>query len=251
MVFITGDCHADYCRFDKMNFPVQVDMTRDDTMIICGDFGIWHNCHDEQLRLNWLERRPYTTVFVDGNHENFDRLYSDEFPVVDFHGGKAHQIRPHIFHLIRGNVFDFEGKKFFAFGGASSHDIEDGILDRDNFKDDVQFENAIFLWRRWGRMFRVNHESWWKEELPSQEEMDFGLRMLKKNDNRVDYIISHCCPYQIAYAMGFKEGDSITRYFTEISQSVEFSRWYFGHYHRNESVHGKYICLYEHIERVL
>ena len=100
-------------------------------------------------------------------------------------------------------------------------------------------------------MFRVNHESWWKEELPSKEEMDFGLRVLEKNDNRVDYIISHCCPYQIAYAMGFKEGDSITRYFTEISQSVKFSRWYFGHYHRNESVYGKYICLYEYIERVL
>ena len=100
---------------------------------MCGDFGIWHDNAEERYWLKWLNNKPFTTVFVDGNHENFDRLYSDEFPIVDFHGGKAHKIRDNIYHLMRGYVFEFDGKRFFCLGGASSHDISDGILDRADF----------------------------------------------------------------------------------------------------------------------
>lgn len=251
MVFITGDCHADFNRFRKDNFFAQKDMTMNDTVIVCGDFGLWHDCERERSALDSLAKRPFTLVFVDGNHENFDRLYSDEFKIVDFRGGKAHQIRHNVFHLMRGHVFEFDGKKFFAFGGASSHDIRDGILDEANFESETAFENTVYLWRKWGREFRINHLSWWKEELPSQEEMDFGLKTLEENGNSVDYIISHCCPYQIAFAMGFEEGDNITQYFYELSQKMQFKRWYFGHYHRNTTVYGKYTCLYDRIERVL
>ena len=45
--------------------------------IICGDFGgIWDKSGDskkEAMILNQLECKSYTTLFVDGNHENFDR----------------------------------------------------------------------------------------------------------------------------------------------------------------------------------
>ena len=64
---------------------------------------------------------------VDGNHENFDRF--NEFPVHHWHGGKIHYIRPHVIHLMRGQVFEIGGITFFTMGGASSHDIQDGILD--------------------------------------------------------------------------------------------------------------------------
>lgn len=123
MVFVTGDCHAEFNKFSTKNFPEQNGMTRDDIVIVCGDFGIWHDNAEERYWLKWLNNKPFTTVFVDGNHENFDRLYSDEFPIVDFHGGKAHKIRDNIYHLMRGYMFEFDGKKFFCFGGASSHDF--------------------------------------------------------------------------------------------------------------------------------
>lgn len=251
MVFITGDCHADFQKFHRVKFPAQRDMTKDDTVIVCGDFGIWHDNSTERSRLRKLSERPFTTVFVDGNHENFDRLYSDEFKVVDFHGGKAHKINNSIYHLMRGNVYEFDGKKFFAFGGASSHDIEDGVLDEAEFDSTMAFENTVYLWRKWGRQFRINHLSWWEQELPSQEEMDFGLQNLEKNGNEVDYIITHCCPQQVAYAMGFRESDNITRYFNTIAHTVKFKRWYFGHYHREETNFSKFVCLYNNIERVL
>ena len=129
MIYITGDIHGSPERLGVHSFYEQKEMTRDDVVIICGDFGmVWEESGEsasEQYWLKWLEDKPFTTVFVCGNHENFDRLY--QYPVKEWHGGKVHEIRPHVLHLMRGEVFDIEGLKFFAFGGASSHDIRDGI----------------------------------------------------------------------------------------------------------------------------
>lgn len=249
MIYITGDCHADFSKFNTDSFPEQKSMTRDDTMIVCGDFGIWHDNDRERWWLDWLEEKSFTLVFVDGNHENFDRLYSDEFEIVDFHGGKAHKIRENIYHLMRGYIFEFEGKKFFAFGGASSHDIQDGVIDRDSFESDSDFFDTIYAWRRQNRMFRINHFSWWKEELPSEEELERGRKSLSQNNNKVDYIITHCCPKEVAHLMGYDESDIITSYFSEISET-DFGKWYFGHYHRDRDIYDRYTCLYHTIRRI-
>lgn len=251
MVFVTGDCHAEFNKFSTKNFPEQKGMTHDDIVIVCGDFGLWHDDETERYWLKWLNRKNFTTVFVDGNHENFDRLYSDEFPIVDFHGGKAHKIRENIYHLMRGYVFEFDGKKFFCFGGASSHDIRDGILDRDDFYSNEEFMATVRDWDRRWKMFRINHLSWWKQELPTQEELDFGLQTLIQNGNKVDYIISHCCPQEIASSCGFREPDVLTQWFNMVAHTVQFDRWYFGHYHNNRQIMSKFIMLYEKIERVL
>ena len=42
MIYITGDCHSDFSKFETDKFPMQTEMTKDDYVIICGDFGgIW------------------------------------------------------------------------------------------------------------------------------------------------------------------------------------------------------------------
>lgn len=251
MVFVTGDCHAEFNRFSTKNFPEQKEMTHDDIVIVCGDFGLWHDDETERYWLKWLNRKNFTTVFVDGNHENFDRLYSDEFPIVDFHGGKAHKIRENIYHLMRGYVFEFDGKKFFCFGGASSHDIRDGVLDRADFDSNEEFMATVRDWDRRWKMFRINHLSWWKQELPTQEELDFGMQTLIQNGNKVDYIISHCCPQEIASSCGFREPDVLTQWFNMVAHAVQFDRWYFGHYHNNRQIMSKFIMLYEKIERIV
>lgn len=251
MVFVTGDCHADFRKFATDAFPSQKQMTKDDIVIVCGDFGIWNDDQEERWWLKWLDEKPFTTVFVDGNHENFDRLYGTEFPVVDFHGGKAHKIRKSIYHLMRGYMFEFEGKKFWCFGGASSHDIDDGILDADDFESPEAFLAVVRQWGKLRKMFRINHRSWWKQELPSQEEMDFGMKTLEENNFETDYIISHCCPQEVASALGFHGADVLTSYFDEVAHKTRFSKWFFGHYHGEEAVWGKFILLYDRIERVL
>lgn len=253
MIYITGDCHADWRKFSKDNFPEQSKMTRDDFVIVCGDFGLWHDNKTERWWFKWLEEKNFTILFVDGNHENFDRLYSDEFEVIDFHGGKAHKICNNVYHLMRGYVFDLCGKKFFAFGGASSHDIDDGILDQDDFADFNEFQSAIRKWQRGNKRFRINHISWWKQEMPTQEEMDFGIQTLKEHGNEVDYVVSHCCPQEVSSLLshgGYKP-DQLTYHFDYIKDTIRFDKWFFGHYHDNAQILGNYYLLYDQIVRIV
>lgn len=253
MIYITGDCHADWVRFSTDNFPEQKDMTRDDFVIVCGDFGLWHEDATERWWFNWFEQKNFTLLFVDGNHENFDRLYSDEFEVVDFHGGKAHKIRENIYHLMRGYVFDLCGKKFFAFGGASSHDIDDGILEPSDYESDRELSRIYSRLTKQGKLVRINHISWWKEELPSQEEMDLGMQNLQANNNEVDFIISHCAPQRIAslFSNGIYKSDGLTMYFNEVMDKVRFKKWYFGHYHNDTQIMGDFIMTYRLITRIV
>ena len=112
MIYITGDCHSNFERFNTGNFPEQKEMTKDDYVIICGDFGgVWNKDGESKMEtsaLDWLDGKVFTTLFVDGNHENFDRLYA--YPVEMWHGGKAHKIRPSVIHLMRGQIFELEEK---------------------------------------------------------------------------------------------------------------------------------------------
>ena len=40
-----------------------------------GDFGfVWDGSKEEQKKLDWLRKRPYTLLFLDGSHENYDLL---------------------------------------------------------------------------------------------------------------------------------------------------------------------------------
>ena len=254
MIYITGDTHAEFSRFTTKRFPDQREMTRDDFVIICGDFGgVWYDNSTERYNLKQLARRNPTFLFADGNHENFDRLNS-EFPVVDFHGGKAHKIRENIYHLMRGYVYELEGKTFFVFGGARSHDIQDGIIDPAEYpslKEAVKDYNFRTL--HLGEMLRIKGLSWWKQELPTQEEMDRGIENLKRYDFKVDYVISHCCPTFVATLLGFKNPDKLTDYFQSLifDHGLQFCEWHFGHYHRDVRVNREFFLHYERIERLL
>ena len=103
MIYATGDLHGNTLRFQPQYFPEQAEMTKDDYMIVCGDFGcVWNGDKSDDPQLDRLEALPFTVLFVDGNHENFDAL--NEYPVEQWHGGKVHKIRPHVIHLMRGQA---------------------------------------------------------------------------------------------------------------------------------------------------
>lgn len=253
MVYITGDVHAEFNKFSTKNFPRQKEMSRDDYIIVCGDFGIWHDCPSERYWLKWLAKKPFTLLFVDGNHENFDRL-NNEFPVVDFHGGKAHKIRDNVYHLMRGYVFDLCEKKFFAFGGASSHDIQDGILYLEDYPSRKALLDDYSRRTRNGQMLRINKISWWKGELPTEEEMQRGRDNLEKVSYKVDYVISHCLPQSMVVHLcgGGTDSDVVTRYFEKLVQDgLQFKQWYVGHYHKDTRLLGNYNIFYHKIERIL
>lgn len=83
--------------------------------------------------------------------------------------------------------------------------------------------------------------------------MDNGIDNLKKCGNKVDYIITHCASSSTAALIshGIYRPDKLTRYFEEIRNKVDFSRWFMGHYHVNRAINDKEIILYEQIIRIL
>ena len=124
-IFMTGDTHGDFSRLRPVAFREQGGLTKDDYLIICGDFGgVWDGSEIEQQWLDWLEDRSFTTLFVSGNHENYDLLRS--YPTSVWHGGLGAADPSQRLHLMRGQLYEICGRKLYH-GGASSHDIRDGI----------------------------------------------------------------------------------------------------------------------------
>lgn len=226
-IFITGDTHASLS-WEKVNtkkFPIQKELTKDDLLIIAGDFGgVWDNGAGDKYVLDAYESRNFTTLFVDGNHENFPLLST--FPVEEFHGGKVHRIRDSVYHLMRGQVYDFGGRTFFTFGGATSHDR---------------------IWRQAGI-------DWWPEELPSEAELKEAERNLEACGYKVDYVISHCCPRRALSELGlikFYTEDRLNRFFDYLTEDkgLQFKKWYFGHYHEDMEI-GPWNLLFNTIEEI-
>lgn len=243
-VFITGDTHGDFTRFKKDIFYEQAGLTKEDYVIICGDFGgVWDGSPKERYWLDWLEDKPFTTLFVSGNHENYDLLAGS--PVAEWHGGLVQHIRPSVLHLMRDQLYYICGKRFFTMGGASSHDISDGILD----PDDPQFKQKFRHLSKRGALFRVDRRSWWQEELPSGDEYATARNSLDKAGWAVDYIVTHCCPSSVQDELsgGLYQRDTLTDFFDEVRRQCTFEYWFFGHYHENVVIQKRFVLLYEQI----
>ena len=149
---------------------------------------------------------------------------------------------------MRGQVYELGGMKFFTMGGASSHDIQDGILEPDDPDSEEKFQQL----EQRGALFRVNHRSWWAEELPSEAEYLEARANLTRVNWNVDYIISHCCPSSIqdVFSGGMFKKGALTEFFDEVRQKCTFQYWFFGHYHSNMVIEKRYAMLYEQIIRL-
>lgn len=241
MIYITGDTHGNFRRFLPRYFPAGRELRREDYIIICGDFGgVWDNTTASVRLLDELADKPFTILFVDGNHENFDML--NKMPVLHWHGGVAHEVRKNILHLMRGQIFDIGGLTFFTMGGASSHDITDGILEPDapNFRQERR------RLKRQGAQFRINHESWWQEELPCDAEYEMALHNLKKADWKVDCILTHCAPTSIAGMLDrHYRPDRLTDFLEIVREKCLFDYWFFGHYHSDSTINERFLLLWE------
>lgn len=222
MFYITGDTHIpiDIQKLAPENFELQNNLTRNDYVIICGDFGgVWDNSKIRLEYLQWLNDRNFTTLFVDGNHENFDALYS--MPVSPWKGGKVHYIRDNIIHLMRGQIFDIDGTRFFTMGGGNSMD----------------------------KAFRTIHQSWWPQEMPSEDEYRAAYAGLKTAGYKVDYIISHTAPSSVIekYSLKNHYEQELTDFFQDIMQKTQFKKWFFGHFHDDIILNDKFSLMYNKI----
>ena len=218
MIYITGDTHGDY---DDFLFRMrQTNISRSDTVIICGDFGFVWNTPYERNVLGWLSNEPYKILFIDGNHEDFDLLST--YPVMQWHGGSVHRISGNIYHLMRGQCFKIEGKTFFTFGGAYSID----------------------------KQYRQEGKTWWPQELPSLEEYAIATKTLEACGYTVDYILTHTIPTfairQIGVAPDPHDAE-LTGFLEWLYGKMQYTHWFAGHFHVNKVVQNKIHVLHDQI----
>ena len=116
MIYLTGDLHGDFERFRSKEMKK---LKKGDTLIVCGDFGfVWDGSKKEQSILKKLGKSKYQILFIEGTHDNLDLL--SQYPQEEWNGGKVRRISGSLLKLERGEVFELEGKRFFAFGAARS-----------------------------------------------------------------------------------------------------------------------------------
>lgn len=248
MIYITGDTHGDFKRFSKKSLRKTLTLTEEDYVIVCGDLGLcWERDKTFEYNCEFFAGKPFTLLWVQGNHENYNMI--EEYPMEEWHGGKVrHIVRDKVILLERGQVFELEGKKFFTFGGASTHDVQGGILNR----KDCDFEDGRQAALRKKLPFRILDETWWRQELPTEAELAEGLNNLQKHDYKVDYVISHCCATRVQNILDagpgrILEADILTDYFDSLEEKLSYKQWFFGHYHMDREVDEKHTLLYHGI----
>ena len=154
-VTLAGDWHGSI--HDALNAVDEAVRNESSLILHLGDFGIWSGDERYLKRLNQkLVDSDITLHFLDGNHENFPRLY--KYPLLE---NGLRYIRSNIFHMPRGYRFTIGETSLMAFGGAYSVD------------------NA----------FRTLNYNWWTEEMPTDEEVESAIAQ-----GPVDVLLMHDVP---------------------------------------------------------
>lgn len=228
-LLVTGDTHRTVDIKKLIKLANTYKLTKEDYVVILGDFGaIWetYGSKENEEYLQVYEDMPWTTLWIDGNHENFDAI--EQYPVEDWNGGKIHRVSPTVIHLMRGQVFTICDKKIFTMGGGTSID----------------------------KHLRQNHISWWKQEIPNTKEFNTAIDNLKANDNKVDLIFTHSCSRDIErkiYGGNLKYPDELNGFFEFLKEDikVEYKHWYFGHHHIDKDIDEKHTCLYNTFREIM
>ncbi|MBR6874174.1 MAG: metallophosphoesterase [Ruminococcus sp.] len=229
MIYFTGDTHGDL-DINKI-FPNSLRMrgitvTDKDHILIAGDFGLPFLTEEAEsfeqgdggtygFCLNRLSVLPCKILWIDGNHENHD--WWAQQPVTEMFGGRV-QIHPHsqqIIHLMRGEVYEIDGRTLFTFGGAVSVDKE----------------------------YRTEGYSWWAAEQASDEDIANAEKNLDRVGRKVDFIVTHTMPMSIIKREGWEPvPDRGADYLDKVMHTVEFKAWVCGHFHVDR-LPGNNICM--------
>ena len=189
--------------------------------IILGDGGfLWPgNREKDSENFRELAKRSFPVLCIIGNHEPM--LGFDELNEVDIGiGEKVFLINrePFVAYLKRGKIYNIDGFRILALGGALSID----------------------------KNMRVPGVSWWKNEYWQEYEKRklFGLI---KNENNFDYVFSHTGPDHINRKLAEKEfvyyskkfDDEVAVMNDEIDKSIVCRQWFCGHWHKDEYIQDK------------
>ncbi len=213
-IYIFGDTHG-VAEIEKIFLP-HSHYKKGDFIIICGDFGVlWNDKIDaqESTLIRALQTLPCTILFIDGNHENFNRLA--KLPKRERFGGIVGEyIKDKCYHLRRGEIYRIAGKNIFTMGGAKSVDCA----------------------------YRKRNVSWWAGENITAPQVKCALRNLAHFKDKIDIVITHTCPSSFLphidkhLALDFRVEDSNSVWLEVLLQKIALNQsgrieWFFGHWH--------------------
>lgn len=227
MIYITGDTHGDFTSI--LEFCYKYKTTREDTLIILGDAGINYYLDDRDYILkNSLLQIPITLFCIHGNHEERPENIS-AYKTKRYKGGDVYyeEDYPNILFAKDGEIYNFDGKQTHVIGGAYSVD----------------------------KYYRLQMGyKWYESEQPTDEIKKIVIDKLKENNNKVDIILSHTCPYKYMPYEVFLSGidqstvdNSTEKFLDTIEDNTKYKRWYCGHYH-TEKIVDKIKFMYNNIE---
>ena len=214
MVYLTGDIHGDPRRL--LAFSDRIPVREEDVIVLLGDVGAnyYGGKRDEQVK-TWLSMLPCSVLCIHGNHEKRPQTiptYHEEL----WRGGICfvEDAYPNLKFAKDGEIFDLEGKRCIAIGGAYSVDK---------------------AWRIAG------HYGWWEDEQPSAEIKTRVEQQLEAHP--IDVVFSHTCPYPYEPCEKFLPSvdqstvDTSTEHWLDhIEQRISYEAWYCGHWHVDKRI---------------
>lgn len=223
-------------KLNSKHFPISKELDKDDILVIMGDAGfVWADIPSEKYWLKWLDKKPWTTFCVLGNHENYDKI--EKLPTVNFCGAPAYQVSKSVFYAQTGNIYNLNGMDCLVINGADSHDI---------FNAD-------------GSRYRIEGISWWKQEQITADDVNKALANLARYNDEVDFVFSHTGGTEVCNYLGFKPTvsdfnlDTVLNMvkFKEIDSDYYGSKYsprhFCGHYHINKLTPNKTRILYDDV----
>ena len=123
MVLFTGDTHGDVTRI--VHAIHRFALRKDDVIVILGDVGLnyYGNDRGDRDRKKKLNSKGVPILCIHGNHERRPATLKT-YKAIEWHGGKVYveEGLPNLLFAIDGEVYDLDGQKAIAIGGAYSVD---------------------------------------------------------------------------------------------------------------------------------
>lgn len=153
---------------------------------------------------------------IHGNHERRPESL-DVYDEREWHGGQVftEDRYPNILFAKDGEIYDLDGQKAIAIGGAYSID----------------------------KAWRVEGRSWWPDEQPSEEIKSRVEQSLENCSWSIDIVLSHTTPLKYEPTEVFIRGvdqskvDKSTEIWLDsIEDRLTYRKWYCGHYHTEKKI---------------
>lgn len=215
MIYVTGDIHGDY---DALSERQLNKLKKGDKLIVTGDFGfIWDNSKNELNNLKKLAKKKYDILFVEGAHENFEKLR--EYPEADLYQGKGYKIERNIYCLKRGEIYTIDGKSVFALGGGLPP-----------YEDEPQQDSP---------------------SMPTDDELKYAVDNIQDHHRRVDLIITHEAPASVKRMIDRSATvNDLNIFLDTVMKNTRYGKWFFGALHQDRAVSDNLICVFEEVYKV-